>query len=107
MIGYTSKIHNPVVSTGPITRGLTAVTDDEGRSDETLYRGKILVTVLYDVYKCLRRQTADFRERLLDAGDGRIKEVKEAIVVKRNQADLPRDFNAKFTESADRAKQYG
>jgi len=63
--------------------------------------------VLNDVDKGLRCQTADFGERLLDACYGRVKEVEEAVVVKRDDADLFRDFDSNLTESADRAEQDG
>ena len=65
---------------------------------------KVLMPVLDYVDKGLRCQTADFRERLLDAGDGRVKEVEEAVVVKRNDADLSRDLDSHLTESADGTK---
>lgn len=49
-----------------------AVTDDEGRGDEALDRGEILMLVLNDVDQDLGGQAADLREGLLDAGDGGI-----------------------------------
>ena len=65
---------------------------------------KILMLVLNDVDKGLRCQTADFGERLLDACYGRVKEVEEAVVVKRDDADLFRDFPDFDNDSPSRAR---
>lgn len=86
---------------------LAAVADDEGRGDETLYRGKILVPVLNDVDQDLGCQAADFGERLLDAGDGRVKKIEESVVVERDDAYLLRNLYAKLAESSDGSKQNG
>ena len=89
------------------TTGLTAVADDEGRGDEALDRGEILMLVLNDVDQDLGGQAADLREGLLDAGDSRIQKVQETVVVERNDAHLLRNPYAKLAESADGTKQDG
>ena len=68
---------------------------------------KILITVLDNVNKRLGGETTDFGERLLDAGDRGIEEIKEAVVVERDDANLLRHIDSKFPERADRSKKDG
>lgn len=84
-----------------------AVADNKCRGDKPLDCRKILITVLDNVNKRLGGEATDFSERLLDAGDRGIEEIKEAVVVERDDANLLRHIDSKLPERADRSKKDG